>query len=159
MKHKTQPGQSGLFLLELVIAILFFALAATVCIRLFVKSRMISQDAQELSRALNLVTSAAEVFRSDADMELYLEETELYYQKDSDGSSFFVYYNGDWMNCEAEEAIYCLTIALADPSGASDGSTETEASCIQGSFLVYELEGEEEIYSVELEKYVGEAEE
>ena len=157
MEHRKQTNRSGLFLLELVIAILFFSLAAAVCVRLFVKSRMISRDAQELNRALNLTTTAAEVFRSDTDMELYLKESELSYQKDSDGSSFFVYYNEDWSNCEAEDAVYCLTIAITEDTELSDGSTDARSS--QGSFGVYEIEGDREIYSVETAKYVGEAEE
>lgn len=153
MEYRKQTNRSGLFLLELVIAILFFSLAAAICVRLFVKSQMISQDAQELNRALALTTAAAEVFRSDMDMELYLEESELSYQKDSDGSSFFVYYNEDWSNCEAEEAIYCLAIAITEDS---DGSAGALSSC--ASFGVYEMDGYSEIYSVEAERYIGEAE-
>ena len=64
-----QTRHSSMFLLELMIAILFFCLAATVCIRLIVKSHIISQKTQNLNMALNQVTTAAEIFKSETDVE------------------------------------------------------------------------------------------
>ncbi len=56
--------RSGLFLLELILAILFFILASTVCVRLFVKSHTLEQDSANLDRAVNIAVSIAEVFQT-----------------------------------------------------------------------------------------------
>lgn len=60
---KYNTHKSSLFLIELIIAIAFFALASGVCLRLFVKSHLLSREATQLSDAVNLASSAAEIFR------------------------------------------------------------------------------------------------
>ena len=46
---KKQAKRSGIFLLELMIVILFFSVTAAVCIQLFVKAHVISQDTRNLN--------------------------------------------------------------------------------------------------------------
>lgn len=47
--------------MELIIAILFFCLAATACVQLFFKSHQLSDEAHVLNNAVNICTGAAEV--------------------------------------------------------------------------------------------------
>ena len=54
--------KTGLFLMELIIAILFFSLAATICIQLFVKSHMISERSIALNHSILLAQNTAEIF-------------------------------------------------------------------------------------------------
>ncbi len=66
MKH----SKSSLFLMEVIIALLFFSLASTVCIRLFVKSHTLSQDTQNLNYAVTQSQNLAEAFLgTEGDME------------------------------------------------------------------------------------------
>ena len=58
MKH----SKSSLFLMELIIALLFFSLASTVCIQLFVKSYTLSQETTDLNYAINSAQNMAEAF-------------------------------------------------------------------------------------------------
>ena len=60
MKH----SKSGLFLMELIIALLFFSLASTVCVRLFVKSATLSQDTVDLTYAISQAQNLAECYSS-----------------------------------------------------------------------------------------------
>lgn len=60
---KYTSHKSSLFLIELIIAIAFFALAGGICLQLFVKSHLLSREASQLSDAVNLASSAAEIFR------------------------------------------------------------------------------------------------
>ena len=53
MKHRNRAKSSSLFLLELVLAILFFSLASAVCVQFFVKSHILSRDAQRLNHAVS----------------------------------------------------------------------------------------------------------
>ena len=45
-------SKSALFLMELILAILFFAAASAVCVQLFVKAHLMSQDTVDLNRAV-----------------------------------------------------------------------------------------------------------
>ena len=51
MNRKNRAQSSTLFLLELILAILFFSLASAVCVQFFVKSRLLSRGAQNLNHA------------------------------------------------------------------------------------------------------------
>ena len=48
-----QARRSGVFLLELMISILFFCIAAAVGLQLFVKSHCISEDAGNMNMAVH----------------------------------------------------------------------------------------------------------
>lgn len=61
--------KTGLFLMELIIAILFFSLAAAICIQLFVKSHMISEHSIALNHSILLAQNTAEIFyAADGDL-------------------------------------------------------------------------------------------
>ena len=64
MARKYTSHTSGLFLLELILAILFFSLASAVCVQLFVKSHLLSRQAEDLSLAVNECSDAAEIILS-----------------------------------------------------------------------------------------------
>ena len=51
--------RSGIFLTELMIAILLFALASALCVRIFVRAQQISTQAQELSEGVNRCSCTA----------------------------------------------------------------------------------------------------
>ena len=58
MKH----SKSSLFLMELIIALLFFSLARTVCIRLFVNAHSLSRQTVDMNHAVNYAQNMAETF-------------------------------------------------------------------------------------------------
>lgn len=59
---ETPAKRSSLFLLELIIAILFFSLTSAVCVQIFVRAHLISRQTQELNTALEKVSGFCEVF-------------------------------------------------------------------------------------------------
>lgn len=61
MVHKSRARSSGLFLMELIIAILFFSVASAVCLEFFVKSHLLSLDSDILTRSVNECSGAAEI--------------------------------------------------------------------------------------------------
>ncbi len=61
MKIK-QSSKSSLFLIELIIAIFFFIIAATICTRLFVKSYTISNETISINHAVLWTQNLAEIF-------------------------------------------------------------------------------------------------
>lgn len=138
-----QTRHSSMFLLELMIAILLFCVASAVCIRLFVKSHIISQEAENLNMALNQVSSVAEVFQSGTGIEEFLEKEFPDYEKNETG--FLVYYDDDWKACTMENARFQLFIEITE-----NGTDEN------GCFTMKDRITDEEIYSVSLEKFIWE---
>ena len=55
-----ESSKSSLFLLELMISIVFFALAAAGCVQVFAKAHMLSQEAGRLDMAVSVAQSLAE---------------------------------------------------------------------------------------------------
>ena len=87
--ERTPAKRSSLFLLELMIAILFFCLASAVCVQIFVKAHT----------ALEKVSGYTELFLADA----LTEDTE-------------VFYDADWQECSKDEASYEIVIRV-EPDG------------------------------------------
>jgi len=63
MKNRTMSG-SGLFLIELMLAILIFAIAAAICLRIFVTANHISTESTTLNHAVIAAQSGAECFKA-----------------------------------------------------------------------------------------------
>ena len=58
---RTPAKRSSLFLLELIIAILFFSLTSAVCVQFFARAHQISRQTQELNAALEKVSGCTEM--------------------------------------------------------------------------------------------------
>ena len=87
--ERTPAKRSSLFLLELMIAILFFCLASAVCVQIFVKAHTTSRETQELNTALEKVSGYTELFLA---------------------------YDADWQECSKDEASYEIVIRV-EPDG------------------------------------------
>lgn len=135
---------SSLFLLELIAAIFFFCLASAICIRFFVKSHSLTQDARNLDMAVNQTSNFAELFRSEDDFSALLEEQ---YEKGSfshDKTNFIFYYNKDFTFCQKDNAAFTLTIHM-----------ESREEICTAEFTVFNIDKKEQIYSLETEKFIA----
>lgn len=94
MIRRGRAKSSNLFLLELIIAILFFSIASAVCVQLFVKSHLMSVETEELNQAVNLASGAVESITEE-----------------NTGDSV-VYYNDNWESCDQADAAYLMTTHL-----------------------------------------------
>ena len=137
--NKQPTRRSSLFLMELIIAILFFSLASTVCVRIFVKSHTLEQESIRLNHAVSAASSVAEIFRNQENPFEILEKQYPDGIKNDDYYRFF--YDKDWSLCNKNEAIYTV---IADFS--EDGSFETADIQVATS--------EECIYDLSIKKYV-----
>lgn len=101
-----QNNRSSLFLIELILAILFFSLASAVCVQVFVKAHFISQSAAELTMGTSYATSAAEVL-SGTDGSL--EAVRKYFPDVlEDNGSLCVYYDENGESCSRDKSVYSL---------------------------------------------------
>lgn len=124
MRHKTNT-RSSLFLMELIIAILFFSLASAVCLRMFAKSHQLSTDASARNQAVNQTVNAAELIRYDLQNDTRTlsdtyPEADILYSVVSNAADVYngsvIYFNKSWESCSAELAEYKLVIQAQDSS-------------------------------------------
>ena len=104
--RERQNTRSSLFLIELILAILFFSLASAVCIQVFVKAHFMSQSAKELP--LGYASSAAEVL-AHTDGSYEAVKALLPEAMETDGIIYLCYdKNGE--TCAQKDAAYYLYI-------------------------------------------------
>lgn len=70
MKKRISSGY-GLILFELIIAIAFFALFASIFLRIFLSAHKISEESAELSHAIITAQNAAETFKAGKNPPLF----------------------------------------------------------------------------------------
>lgn len=92
MKYQRHNNTSSRFLLELILAVLFFSVASALCIQIFTKAHLMSQDARDLNFAVNEVSSMAEQMPDDS-----LQNAAAYY-------------DSSYASCEKADAVYVLTV-------------------------------------------------
>ena len=84
--HPT-TSKSGIFLLELIIVILFFSIASTVCIDMFVKSYTMNTDSTNLNKCIQISENFAESFKNSSYSQENINSQTYYYDKDGFPSS------------------------------------------------------------------------
>lgn len=102
-------SKSSLFLMELTLAILFFAVSGAICLQMFAYASQTAQQAEELSYATLAARSGAECYQAtEGDLNLVAELLEGTAQ----GDSVQVGYDQNWQTAEAEWA-FELTLTQA----------------------------------------------
>lgn len=116
MKYQRHNNISSLFLLELILAVLFFSVASALCIQIFIKAHLMSQDARDLNFAVNEVSSMAEQISAGT---LHSDTAASSDDTASDPSTQMpddslqdaaAYYDSSYASCEKADAVYVLTV-------------------------------------------------
>ena len=142
-------SSSSLFLMELIIAILFFSLASTVCIQLFVKAHLLTEKSVNINQSILWTQNLAEGFlNSNGDLagmkELFDEKSEL------GEDHISLYFDSDWKPVAAgtDSARYEVKLQL----------TATDTSLVTAQIVSTDLKQTAEtepIYSLKVDKFVG----
>lgn len=146
MVRKNRPQSSSLFLMELILAILFFSIASAVCVQFFVKSHLLSQRSQELSHAVNECSTIAEICKtSDSISQAVNLLSQEYPSADipsltatTDHTEFVFYFDKDFNICEKNSEACKLKLTLQE----KDQMLITQMQVIRAadSSVIYELE-------------------
>lgn len=64
MEERIRPTRSGLFAIELLIAVGIFSLCAAICVGLFVRAEVMSRHSADLNQAVTQARSAAECYKA-----------------------------------------------------------------------------------------------
>ena len=118
--------RSSLFLIELIIAILFFSLGAAVCVQAFAKAHTLTGQARDLSFASSAVSSAASAVKytdgSAGQLRPYLPGVF------ADGEDAAVCYDADLAPCQAgDDAAYTLHIHTEPMEGGRTASIRMDS--------------------------------
>ena len=145
MDERIKPTKSGLFAIELLIAVGGFSLCAAICVGLFVRSEIISQDSADLNQAVTAARSASECFKAaGGDLQRTAELT----GGEVSNGVLFLEFDGDWQKLPAgEPGTFELTMTLQTAESDSYSSalldvkrwTRSETETVGESFLVWEV--------------------
>ena len=107
MRRRSEPSKSGLFLLEMLLAVFLFILSAAVCLWLFAAADRLDRRAEERDQALFLVQSVAEQLRGGEEALRQSQPQAVWTEE-----GFSLAYDAAWEPCAAAEADYLLTASL-----------------------------------------------
>ena len=126
MTKRYRASSTSLFLMELILSILFFSIAAAICVSVFVRSHAMSREASDLSAAVGVVQQAAEGVRSCASAKEAEDLLgEIWPAGTLSGDTFTVGFDADGSACLQEMAVRTLTVVLSE----SDGLMTAEITC------------------------------
>ena len=120
-----ESSKSSLFLLELMISIVFFALAAAGCVQVFAKAHMLSQEAGRLDMAVSVAQSLAEECSGSR-----MEDNQRYY--DELGNV-----------CVKEDGVYLAEILQTEQAGMN-----------QIHITVMDMETQDTLYTLQTASYL-----
>lgn len=120
-----ESSKSSLFLLELMISIVFFALAAAGCVQVFAKAHMLSQEAGRLDMAVSVAQSLAEECSGSR-----MEDNQCYY--DELGNV-----------CGKEDGVYLAEILQTEQAGMN-----------QIHITVMDMETQDTLYTLQTASYL-----
>lgn len=133
--------------MELIVAILFFSLASTVCIQLFARSHKLSRQTVNQNRAVIQAQNLAEIFfAADGDV-AQMKNMFPANAADTADNTFVIYLNPDWEECETNVTRY-----IAKLTAFSEND-----DLIEADIVVYESDSESEpLYTLHLKHHVAE---
>ena len=115
--NKYRHPKSSLFLMEIMINILFFAVLVTICLQLFFKAHNLSEDTSVMHRAVTTCTSIAEVYQSNHDgnevvMTVYPDAIAL-------NSTILIYFDDAYQPCSEAMSTYRAVLEHGNPPDAN----------------------------------------
>ncbi len=151
-----KSSKLSLFLMELIMAIMFFSLAAAVCVRLFAAAHFLAEKTENLSSAVMWTQNISEVFTGKEGnfSEISLLYPEAYVLSDSDENSdlqgqLILFLDKDWgiTDASTQSAAYEVYLAVHKRaasdvySDVTDYGVSYEGDAMVGDIKVINIEG------------------
>jgi hypothetical protein len=143
-KESYTHSHSSIFLMEIIIAILFFAIVSAISLNIFVYSHKLSQKTGNLNFAISQSSTAAEIVRSADTTEDACQLLVTLMGATKENENYLIYYDKDYLRCDSSQAACFLTIT---PAGTVDSLCTW---MIQAATMDNEI-----IYELSLEVYDG----
>lgn len=147
-----KSSKSSLFLMEMIISILFFSVAAAACIQLFVKAHLIDNQTKEQNQAVIWSQNLAELwYASDGNLCSVYEQLCIDYPDAASGKAIYLtpdtdnnlslYFTKDWELCGLDNSafiVYHIELPMPDFEEETMLYT-TEISFYKGEEAFYQL--------------------
>lgn len=154
-------SKTSLFLMELIISILFFSIASAVCIQLFVRSHLLSNQTIDTNHAVMWSENIAELFMaSNGDFDqltAILSDTEgisdmqsFVSQSFDDKQQLSLYFNSDWGLIVSSDALDGSAYALTLQSYVNKQTAYGNIDVIS----IDSSDSSEPIYTLLVQKYI-----
>ena len=149
MKKRNRARSSSLFLLELIIAILFFSIASAVCVQFFVKSHSMSQDSQDLNFAVSECSSIAEIVQTSDSEKAAISEVKKSYPdaritESEDFTTCSIFFDRNFNPCDSYDEDFSYYI---------EADFESEGGMIECNLIATQADNENAIYELEVKHY------
>ena len=137
MQERIKPTRSGLFAIELLIAVGIFSLCAAICVGLFVRADVMSRDSADLNRAVTEARNAAECFKAaGGDLE---ETARLTGGALAAGGKLILEYDANWNKLGPGPAgVYELVLLSAPGNGYTSASLSVKRYDVKDGIVVAE---------------------
>lgn len=158
MVHRSRARSSSLFLMELILAILFFSVASAVCVEFFVKSHLMSMESEALTHAVNECSGVAEILCTSDSLAEGIEllrgqypegdYPEISGTEGEERIEAFLYYDDENLPCGQDSAAYVMAVCLTQEAQMVEISVEMLRSD--------ETEGQEKsIYQLDTRRHIA----
>lgn len=139
-------SKAPLVLMEQMVMLVVFALAAALCVQAFVRSDAASRRNEARDRSVALCQNAAELIQHNGGVEAGLME--LHGEVYEDNGVYHAYYDQDmnyvWSQpgcgMEAPEMVYCLEVTPLDSGAKGLGKARVEVVSIQDGSSIFAIE-------------------
>ncbi len=146
-------NRSGIFLLEIMLAILLFSIAGALCLQMFAKSRQMSKDTADLTQAAAHVQNAAELMKYAAEPTVWDTENTFfpdcllkeYPDAVVSSNNIQIYFDENWNYCQKESGVYRME--------AAPSQTENE-NLLCFRFAVFKADSQDSIYSLDFKLHI-----
>ena len=134
-------SRASIFLMELMISILFFAISGAVCIQLFVKAHAINEETEAKSKAILIAQDICEYYHHcNGDKAEFLS---YYWDYEETEENVFLYFTESGSSCSNIGAKYVVTLTF-----------EQELSYHILTLDIKNVDQKESLYSTRIRKYV-----
>lgn len=138
---KYQQSRSSIFLMEIILNILLFAVLVIVGLQFFIKAHNLTNQATELQRAVSCVTSVASVYENGDGSLGSIQE--LYPYAVRMEQQVTIYYNDSYQECEKDDASYYVSI----------NEEATNVSSLKKAIITFYNKDFEEVYKYRVCNY------
>jgi hypothetical protein len=112
-----------MFITELILAILFFSIAAACCLQVFARADLLARKAQQLKLAVGSTENLAALLK---ECEGNLQQLQQFYPETDLAENSELYFDGDGTVCDRENSWYSIRLSPRQ----EDGITYVTLSCL-----------------------------
>ena len=148
-------SRTGLFLMELILSILFFSLAGAICIQLFVKSHVVSQNSVDLNHSVLRAQNMAEAFYGCDGNPAEIKElfTNCICEETAEGTDLILFFDEDFEPLsDVQNAYEAYNTSSTDPAYAyllTAAITSSEDGLMTCRIIIYKHSEPEPVYELE----------